>query len=126
MKQGQATSEKLGIRGFAGRGIPAEHFLQPVYRELGEQGSNDAMTVGDGILAAAALQVVVEGHKGVEAEAVLGDAPDKGLRLGRGPTVGEGDGPLLGEVLGEGAELDDGQLLGTFAAKGVEGRRRVS
>ena len=104
----------------AARGIPSEHLLQAVYRQPGEQGSDDAVAVGDGIPAAATFQVVVEGHKGIEAGAVLGDAPDEGMRLGRGLAIGPGDSPLLGELLGQGAEPDDGQLLGIFAAEGVD------
>ena len=93
-----------------------EHRPQAVERNLGEKAGDDAWGVGDGCLPAAALQVFVEGHEGIETEAALGYSPDKGLRLGRGPTLGEGDGPLLGELLGQGAEPDDGQVPGIFAA----------
>ena len=60
-----------------------------VERNLGEQAGDDAQGVGDGSLAAAAFQVVIESYEGSKAVAALGDVPDEGLGLGRGAALGD-------------------------------------
>ena len=49
------------------RGIPAEHFPQAGKGDVGKQPGHDAQAVGDVTFIAAALQVEVEGHEGIEA-----------------------------------------------------------
>ena len=87
---------------------------------LGEQAGDNAQGVGDVTFPAAVLQVFVEGYEGIEAEAVLSDAPDEGLRLGRGPALGDVGGPLVGKFLGQAAQADHSQFLGILAFEGVD------
>lgn len=120
----EATKTVPGL-GTVGRGLgrglePAEHVAKTVVRHLGQQACNYAQGVGQLILVVAAFEVEVKGHEGMEAEAVVGNAPDKGMNFGGGPMVGDFGSPMEGEVLGQGEQPDYGQFDGEFALQGVD------
>jgi rRNA processing protein Krr1/Pno1 len=94
---------------------PFKQLEQAFGGNLRIEGADDVIAVGDVASAAAARQVVVEIYKGIEAEAVLGDAQDEGMRLREFLTVAHGTSPFEGEFLGQGMEPVDGEFQGILA-----------
>ena len=59
-------------------------------------------------------------HKGEEQEAAFPYPADDGMGFGGRLLVGDGDGPLIAEFLGDLAEAVDGEFLGVLAPEGVD------
>ena len=88
----------------------------------GEERPEESIAFGNGVSAAATVQIVMDSHEGGEPESGVDHPSDKGMGLGRGPAAGEGYGPLDAIFLGQPAEPDDSEFEGHLAAEGVDAR----
>ena len=80
-----------------------------------EEGNNHVPDFGLLGIVAAVLEVLVNGHSGVAAEAGVSDPADSGEGIGPELPVGYGGVPVEGDFHGDAAESDQGKLSGELA-----------
>ena len=93
--------------------VPAKEFAVAVFPGPREEAEDDGAGIGDVPLASGVVEVAGEVGECGQAEAGFGDAPDDVGGLGglvRSPVVGDG--------LGDAAELDDGEFGGELTLEG--------
>ena len=104
-----------------GRGLEPEEVVDDALTVgLGQENTEDFKGPRGLLLLAAALDVLVEVHPGVQAEARVGNPPDERLGLGEGLAIATGLLPLAAELLGQGPELDGGERHGELALEGFD------
>ena len=91
----------------------------------GDEGVEEVFAVGEGVVGAAPLQVIMDRHEGGEPEAGGGYPADEGMGLWRGLAVGAGRRRLEAMLLGQQAEPEEGELRGQFPLEGADAGSEV-
>ena len=87
---------------------------------FGQEGGYEAFGVGAGVGFAVSPEIVDKEPESGETDAGVGQLDDEGMGLGQGflPVLGEG--PLIAELGGVGAEANDGEREGVPALEGLD------
>ena len=98
----------------------SERTVRRAKRRYAEEGLEEVLGNETLSFIQALLDVVIQVHVGLEGVSGGGDAADDLMGLGELFFFGGGNGPVVGDFLGQLAEAKDGEFLGELALEGVD------